>query len=228
MEARTVPGDPLQGIALFSGLAPRVRRRLVASATPRLYREGQILFREGDPGDALLVLRSGVVAVFRSGPGRDRAVLTVVRAPNVLGEVSLLDGAPRSASVEAIDRTEVLALSRTAFLDVVHTDPSLMDEVFHGLGLMIRRLTEQKTDYIFLDLPGRVAKTLVRLLDTEHDANAGTVHLSQSRVAELVGGSRQSINHVIRTFAHRGWLRTEGRRIVLTDLPALRHRAGLR
>ena len=227
MDWRAVPGDPLQGIALFAGLDARVRRRLVASSTPRAYREGQLLFKEGDPGDALIVMRSGVVAVFRSGPGRDRAVLTVVRAPDVLGEVSLLDGAPRSASVEAVERTEVLALSRTAFLDVVHSDEKLMDEVFRGMGSMIRRLTEQKTDYIFLDLPGRVAKTLVRLLDTERDADSSTVHLSQSRVAELVGGSRQSINHVIRTFAHRGWLRTEGRRIVLTDLPALRHRAGL-
>lgn len=95
-----------------------------------------------------------------------------------------------------------------------------------GCGL-VRRLTEQKTDYVFLDLPGRVAKTLVRLLDTEREAVTDRVNLSQSRVAELVGGSRQSVNHVIRTFAHRGWLRTEGRCIVLTDLPALRHRAGL-
>lgn len=227
MDWRSAQGDPLRGIALFAGLDPRVRRRLAATATRLVYREGQVLFREGDPGDALIVVRSGVVAVFRSGPGRDRAVLTVVRAPGVLGEVSLLDGAPRSASVEAVDRTEVLALSRTAFLDVVHTDERLMEEVFHGLGALVRRLTEQKTDYIFLDLPGRVAKTLVRLLDIDHDGDTDTINLNQSRVAELVGGSRQSVNHVIRTFAHRGWLRTEGRCIVLTDLPALRHRAGM-
>jgi CRP/FNR family transcriptional regulator, cyclic AMP receptor protein len=222
---RTAPGDPLRGIALFSGLDQEVRQRLAASATPRTYREGEILFHEGDPGDALLVIQRGVVAVFRSGPAGDRVVLTLVRAPGVLGEVALLDGAPRSASVEAVRPTEVLALSRAVFLELVHTDHRLLDEVFGGLGAMVRRLTERKTDYIFLDLPGRVAKTLVRLLDEEDELD--TVNLSQSRVAELVGGSRQSVNQVIRTFAHRGWLRTEGRCIVLTDLPALRHRAGL-
>ncbi len=222
---RAVPGDPLRGIALFAALEPATRRQLAATAVRRSFREGQVLFREGDPGDALLVVRTGAVAVFRSGPSGDKAVLTLVRAPGVLGEVALLDGAPRSASVEAVLPTEVLALSRTAFLDVVHTDHRLLDEVFRALGMTVRRLTEQKTDYIFLDLPGRVAKTLVRLLDID-DAE-DTVNLSQSRVAELVGGSRQSVNQVIRTFAHRGWLRTEGRCIVLTDLAALRHRAGL-
>jgi len=223
---RAVPNDPLRGVALFAGLDLRSRRRLAASADSRVYREGQVLFREGDPGDVLFVLRHGAVAVYRSGPAGDRAVLTLVRAPNVLGEISLLDGAPRSASVEAIAPTEALVLPRTAFLDLVHTDRRLMDEVFRAMGAMARRLTEQKTDHIFLDLPGRVAKTLVRLLasvEDEHDP----VGLSQGRVAELVGGSRQSVNQVIRTFAHRGWLRTEGRAIVLTDLAALRRRAGL-
>jgi CRP-like cAMP-binding protein len=223
---RAVPNDPLRGVALFAGLDLRSRRRLAASAESRVYREAQVLFREGDPGDVLFVLRHGAVAVYRSGPGGDRAVLTLVRAPNVLGEISLLDGAPRSASVEAIAPTEALVLPRTAFLDLVHTDRRLMDEVFRAMGAMARRLTEQKADHIFLDLPGRVAKTLVRLLASvsdEHDP----VGLSQSRVAELVGGSRQSVNQVIRTFAHRGWLRTEGRSIVLTDLAALRRRAGL-
>ncbi|MGA8112257.1 MAG: Crp/Fnr family transcriptional regulator [Actinocatenispora sp.] len=225
MDWRAAQGDPLRGIALFAGLEPRTRRRLAATAIARTYREGDVLFSEGDPGDALIVLRTGAVAVFRCGPSGDRAVLTLVRAPGVLGEVALLDGAPRSASVEAVAPTEALALSRPAFLELVHTDHRLLDEVFGALGGMVRRLTEQKTDYIFLDLPGRVAKTLVRLLDID-DAD-DTVNLSQSRVAELVGGSRQSVNQVIRTFAHRGWLRTEGRCIVLTDLAALRHRAGL-
>lgn len=223
---RAVPGDPLRGIALFAGLDQRIRRRLAASAEARVYREGQIIFSEGDPGDALLVVKHGAVAVFRAGPAGDRAVLHLVRAPGVLGEVSLLDGAPRSASVEAVGRTEVLALPRTAFLDLVHSDHRLLEEVFRALGEMVRRLTEQKTDHIFLDLPGRVAKTLVRLLSPTED-EAEPVNLSQGRVAELVGGSRQSVNQVIRTFAHRGWLRTEGRSIVLTDLSALRHRAGL-
>jgi CRP/FNR family transcriptional regulator, cyclic AMP receptor protein len=222
---RAVSGDALRGIELFSRLDPEVRRRLAATAVPHLYREGQIVFREGDPGDALLVVRRGAVAVFRTGPSGDRAVLTVVRAPGVLGEVALLDGETRSASVEAIRDSLILSLSRSLFLELVHSDHQLLDEVCRALGAMVRRLTEQKADHVFLDLPGRVAKTLIRLVSGTGPEIS--LDLSQSRVAELVGGSRQSVNQVIRTFANRGWLRTHGRQIVLTDLPALRHRAGL-
>ena len=89
-----------------------------------------------------------------------------------------------------------------------------------------RRLTEQNADHVFLDLPGRVAKTLVRLAG-ETNAPMVTIELNQSQLAEMAGGSRQSVNQAIGSFASRGWLRTEGRRIVVTDLSALRRRAGM-
>lgn len=222
---RTTSGDAFRGVALFAGLDPAMRRSLASTAVPHLYREGELVCSEGDPGDALLVVRRGAVAVFRAGPSGDRAVLTVVRAPGVVGEIALLDGGGRSASVEAVADTLLLALPRSTFLDLIHSDDQLLDEVCRALGSMVRRLTEQKADHVFLDLPGRVAKTLVRLV--QDVGTEAALDLSQSRVAELVGGSRQSVNQVIRTFASRGWLRTQGRQIVLTDLPALRHRAGL-
>jgi len=95
-----------------------------------------------------------------------------------------------------------------------------------SLGTLIRRLTEQNADHVFLDLPGRVAKTLVRLAG-DSQAPMVTIELNQSQLAEMAGGSRQSVNQAIGSFANRGWLRTEGRRIVVTDLAALRRRAGM-
>ncbi|MGA8113739.1 MAG: Crp/Fnr family transcriptional regulator [Actinocatenispora sp.] len=211
---------------MFAGLDAEVRRRIAAAAVPRTYRKGQLLFVENDPGESLIVVRRGAVAVFRTSPAGERALLHVVRPPGVLGEVSLLDGAPRSASVEAIESCHALALSRVAFLDLVRVNPRILDSVLHALGGLIRRLTEQNTDHVFLDLAGRVAKTLVRLAGDGAGAMA-TVELNQSQLAEMAGGSRQSVNQAIGTFAGRGWLRTEGRRIVITDLPALRRRAGV-
>ena len=153
-------------------------------------------------------------------------MLSVVRPPDVLGEVSLLDGSARSASAEAIEDCAALALSRGAFLELVHSNPRILDAVMRSLGALIRRLTEQNADHVFLDLPGRVAKTLVRLAgDTQ--APMVTIELNQSQLAEMAGGSRQSVNQAIGSFASRGWLRTEGRRIVVTDLAALRRRAGM-
>jgi CRP/FNR family cyclic AMP-dependent transcriptional regulator len=220
------PGDALTGVELFAGLEPEVRQRVIAAAVPRTYRKGQLLFVENDPGESLIVLRRGAVAVFVTAPTGERAVLSVVRPPGTLGEVSLLDASTRSTSAEAIEDCTALALSRSAFMELVHSNPRILDAVMRSLGGLIRRLTEQNADHVFLDLPGRVAKTLVRLAG-ESQAPMITIELNQSQLAEMAGGSRQSVNQAIGSFATRGWLRTEGRRIVVTDVAALRRRAGM-
>lgn len=220
------PGDALNGVDMFAGLEPEVRQRVIAAAVPRTYRKGQLLFVENDPGEWLILLRRGAVAVFRTAPTGERAVLNVVRPPDVLGEVSLLDAGARSLSAEAIEDCTALALSRTAFLELVHSNPRILDAVMRSLGALIRRLTEQNADHVFLDLPGRVAKTLVRLT-ADNQAPMITIDLNQSQLAEMAGGSRQSVNQAIGSFASRGWLRVEGRRIVVTDVSALRRRAGM-
>jgi CRP-like cAMP-binding protein len=220
------PGDALSGVEMFAGLDSEGRARLAAVAVPRHYRRGQLLFVEDDPGESLLVLRKGAVSVFRTAASGERALLSVVRPPGVLGEVALLDGAPRSASAEALEDTTALALSRSAFLELVHAQPRILDAVLRSFGALVRRLTDQTADHVFLDLAGRVAKTLVRLAgDTV--APLVTIELNQTQLAEMAGGSRQSINQALGTFAQRGWLHTEGRRIVVTDLAALRRRAGM-
>ena len=218
--------DALTGVEMFAGLDQESRQRVIAAAVPRTYRKGQLLFVENDPSDSLIVLKRGAIAVFRTAPTGERAVLAVIRPPNFFGEVSLLDGGTRSTSAEAIEDTRALALSRNAFLELVHSNPAILDAVMQSLGGLIRRLTEQHADHIFLDLPGRVAKTLIRLAGDSVSPMV-TIELNQSQLAAMAGGSRQSVNQAIGSFASRGWLRTEGRRIVLTDLAALRRRAGI-
>ena len=159
----TDTGDVLAGVEMFAGLEPEARQRVMAAAVPRTYRKGQLLFVEGDPGESLIILRRGSVLVFRTAPTGERAVLSVIRPPDVLGEVSLLDGSARSLSAEALEDCTALALSRGAFIELVHASPRMLDAVMRSLGGLIRRLTEQNADHVFLDLPGRVAKTLVRL-----------------------------------------------------------------
>src|SRR3954463_4966479 len=121
------PGDALTGVDLFAGLEQEARQRVINAAVPRTSRKGQLLFVENDPGESLIVLRRGAVMVFRTAPTGERAVRSVVRPPDVLGEVSLLDGSARSASAEAIEDCQALALSRGAFLELVHANPRILD-----------------------------------------------------------------------------------------------------
>jgi CRP/FNR family cyclic AMP-dependent transcriptional regulator len=219
------PADLLAGVEVFASLDHDLRARVAAAAVPRRFGRGQLVFVEGDPGDSLLVLRTGAVSVFRSAPSGDRALLNVLRAPDVLGEVAILDGADRSASAEALEDTTALSLSRSSFLDLVHSQPALLDAVLRSLGGLVRRLTDQTADYVFLDLAGRVAKTLVRLAGSATHEPV-VIELSQTQLAEMVGGSRQSVNQALGAFAGRGWLHVEGRRVALDDLAALRRRSG--
>jgi CRP-like cAMP-binding protein len=214
----------LGSVELFRGLAEPVLQQLAAVVRPKEYARGELLFVEGDVGDALLVLVHGSLTVFRSSADGERAALNVLEPPDVLGEVALLDGAARSASVEATEPSLVLSLSRQEFFAVLRTQPAVLEPLVRQLGTMVRRLTEQASDHILLDLAGRVAKTLLRL---STPGSPPVVAITQSRLAEMSGGTRQSVNQVLGGFAQRGLVHLEGRRILLVDVPGLRRRAHL-
>ena len=156
--------------------------------------------------------------------------MTVIEAPGSFGEIPLVDGGRRSASVEALEDTDLFLVPRADFLRLLADEPKMMQGVLRELGRTVRRLTDQLTDESLLDLPGRVAKTLVRLIEVRHEADPAAppvVGLSQGKLAELAGGSRQSVNAALATLAGRGLIHIDGRRIVVTDYAGLLHRAGL-
>ncbi|MCW2601309.1 MAG: Crp/FNR family transcriptional regulator [Frankiales bacterium] len=214
----------LRHVDLFAGLDELVLAQIASVARPREFDKGELLCVEGDVGDALLLLVRGSVTVFRTSPDGERAALAVVEPPQVLGEVALLDGAPRSASVEATAPTVVLSLSRAEFFGLLRHQPAVLEPLMRQLGAMVRRLTEQAADHVFLDLGGRVAKALLRL---STPGSPPVVAITQGRLAEMSGGTRQSVNAVLGGFAQRGLVHLEGRRVLLTDVPGLRRRAHL-
>ena len=220
----------LRATELFAGLDESVATQLGKSFTTRTFRKGQPLFHQGDPGDALYLVVDGSVAVFVVSEGGDRMVLSTLRPPDVLGEIALLDGGNRSASAEALEPTSVLTLSRSAFLEVIRTQPQLVEQLLRGLGGLVRRLSEQASDFVFLDLPGRVAKVLVRLAEDAGIASPDLpveVAVTQGRLAEMVGGSRQSVNQILQSFQSRGLVEVQGRKLLLSRVDLLRKRAGL-
>lgn len=217
--------ESLARVELLRDLDDAVLDRLAARVRPRSWRAGELVVAQDGPGDSLIILSQGAVTVYHQVDGGPRAALAHLRAPTTLGEVTLFDGAPRTASVEAVEPCEGLELLREELLAVLRDEPGFLDALLTALGRLVRRLSEQAADHIVLDLPGRVAKTLVALAPSGDEPPV--VSLSQGRIAELAGGSRQSLNQVLRKFAERGLVRVEGRGVVVLNLPALRRRAGL-
>jgi CRP-like cAMP-binding protein len=209
---------------LFSGFAPETLARLGERALERRYRKGQLIFSEGDSGDALLVLTEGLVKVFVTSDEGDEMVLITLRPLDTFGELALIDGGPRSASAQALEPTTALAVTRDDVRALMREHPQMADSLLASLGALVRRLTEQAADLVFLDLHGRVAKLLVQLA---REGNVLDLNLTQSDLAAMVGGSRQSINQILQAFQRRGYLDLQGRRITLKRLDALSRRAGL-
>ena len=220
----------LASSGLFGGLDQQVLASIVAEAHERRFDKGEALFHAGDPADAFLVIAEGSVKVFVSSERGGEMVLATLRPPEALGEVSLLDGGPRSASASALEPVVVLAVARSTLLDLIEREHAVADAVLRASARLLRRLTGKAADLVFLDLEGRVAKLLVDMAEQRGESREGAVALdlgvTQSDLAAMVGGSRQSVNQILHTLSGLGYLEVHGREVVIVDEPALRRRGG--
>ncbi len=221
----------LTGTGLFAGLDARLLRRLTDGAIRRTFPRGQALFHEGDSGESLHVVIEGLVKLSVASPDGREMLLATVRPMEAFGELSLVDGGPRSTSAVAVEETTVLVLRRSDLLEALRHEPALVEGVLRSMGALVRRLTEQTTDLVFLDVHERVAKLLVSLAERDGVSRDGAVvvdlALSQGELAEMVGVSRQSLNQALHKLAERGWITVDGRQVTVIDLEGLRRRAGL-
>jgi CRP/FNR family cyclic AMP-dependent transcriptional regulator len=211
---------------LFAGVGPEPLRAMARTLRSRRFRRGEVLFHEGDPGDALFVVASGAVKVVVPSEDGEEAILATLRRGDFLGELALLDGAPRSASAIALEATEALALPRDQFLALVATEPAIRDALMASLAGELRRLTTHVAELHFLDLTGRLAARLARLAEEHGDRLPdGTIRLdaplTQSDLAAMIGATRQSVNKLLGEFETDGLLKMERDVIVVPNLDRL-------
>jgi CRP-like cAMP-binding protein len=223
--------EVLKQAPLFADLDDEALRVVAAQASVRTFRKGALIFYQGDPGDSLYVLAEGVVKVFVTSAQGDEMVLATLRPPDALGEVALLDLGERSASAEAIEPVVAIAFARSTLIELMREIPSIGDAVLRKAGALLRRLTGQAADLVFLDLEGRVAKLLVQMADRQGTAGDDVIVLdvgvTQSDLARMVGGSRQSVNAILHGLEGRGFVEVHGREIRIVELDALKRRAAM-
>lgn len=223
--------DLLGRTTVFAALPRPALRMLAERAEVRSYASHRTVFREGEPGDALYAIASGLVKLeVRRGSG-ERFLLTTLQHPDTFGELSLLQGGARSATAVTVIPSTLLGVGRTAFTALLVQEPALAGAVLDSFGSLIRRLTAQSADLALLDLKGRVAKVLVALAEKQLAADRAEpapleIRLTQSELAQMTGGSRQSINQVLAAFQARGLVELRNRTVLISRLELLRARAG--
>jgi CRP/FNR family transcriptional regulator len=197
-------GGHLDAVPLFAELPPGMLAVLESESRVRRYPEGQVLFSEGDPGEALVILEEGRVKVCRFMAGGQEIVLAVQEAPASFGELALIDGAPRSATVIAQTPVVVRMLPRAALMGIVNNEPAVAMALMQGLVAMIRDTNDRLSDLQVLDVPGRVAKWLLHWAERSGKQREGGVgipfQISQSDLAAELGTTRVSINKALRMF----------------------------
>ena len=214
---------------LFHGIEPDELTRIAQAMARRRYKRGEVIFHEGDPGDALHVVVEGRVKITRESAEGDEAIVVILSPGDAFGELVLLDGAPRSTTATAMDATETLTMSRATFVELIDGASPFRWQALTGVARRIRRLTDQLAEVHFLDLAGRLALQLTRLAEESAPGQTADVRLSrtltQSDLAAMVGGTRQRVNQILGDFADEGLVSVDAGGMTIRDLERLRERA---
>lgn len=222
----SVARDALRACGLFGHADDATLDALAAALRIRRFRKGETVFHQGDPGDALFIVATGSVkVVLPSQESAEPAIVAVLGQGEFFGELAILDGAPHSATIVAVEPTEALVLRRETFLDLIDNEPQLRRALLASLAAEIRRITGHVEDLHFLDLPGRLASRILRLAATQERDGSNVVRIpwpyTQSELAGMIGGSRQSVNRLLADLADDGLVRLERDTLVVSDLERL-------
>jgi CRP/FNR family cyclic AMP-dependent transcriptional regulator len=213
------PTHRLEEVPLFAGLSADLLDELARESRTRRYAAGQVLWNEGDPGEALLVLEEGQLRVTRLTAAGVEVVLAVMEAPAALGELALLDGAPRDASVIAQRPVTVRYIPRSAFLALLRREPAMVESLLRTLAAMVRAGNARHLVTVGLDVPGRLAAWLLaRARDGSPELVIGR---SQGELAAELGTTRSTLNRALNGFEALGFLSRKGDRITIRDPEAL-------
>lgn len=212
---------------LLGDLDPELRRELTARGRRRLYRKDETVFAEGDPGGSLFVIETGRVQVFKTSEGGHQVLLGQLGPGDIVGEMSMLDGSQRSASVVAAGPTTGSLVAFADFEAFMTTHPRLLMGVTLELARKLRAANALAESRAPDDGAARLARCLLDLAARWGEpAASGGVTLrevfSQGTLGRMAGLSRETVNRRLRAWERRGWVATAERRLTLCAPDVLR------
>src|SRR5664279_6187429 len=216
----------LRNHPIFSDLDPEAFDQLCRYAKHTTLKRGTTIVSKGDPGNSLIAVISGTVKISVSSVDGRSAILNLIGPGEIFGEMSVLDGQPRSADAVANTNCEIFTIDRREFLPFVRSQPALAMKFIELLCARLRWTSDQVEEVILQDLPGRLASALIRLTEKHKQEPQGrTIAVTQQEISEMVGMTRESINKQLRAWAARDWVRLEHGAIVVLNVEMLRELA---
>jgi CRP/FNR family transcriptional regulator len=222
------PADPvelLSRVPLFSELSPGDLDRISRVAVPRSFPAGVRVFHEGDRSDACYLVRSGDLRVTREHSDGRAIALATLGAGDLFGELAMLDGEARSASVETLSDVELLALPAIDMRRILAEHPEISVKLIAALTRRLRETNERVARQSFQTVPSRVAGVLTQLIAEETTAEGRqgvTIRMTQADLAQLAGTSRESVSRFLATLERAGVVRVGRGRVTVIEPRRLR------
>jgi CRP/FNR family cyclic AMP-dependent transcriptional regulator len=220
MTQKSNPAELLARVPLFSELSRTDLERISRVAVPRSFPAGSRVFHEGDHSDACYVVRSGDLRVTREHPDGRAITLATLGPGDFFGELAMLDGQARSASVETLSDAQLLALPAADFRRLLAERPEISVKLIGALTRRLRDTNERVARQSFQTVPSRVAGVLTRLI-AEENASEGrqgvTIRMTQSDLAQLAGTSRESVSRFLATLERAGVVRVGRGRVTVLE-----------
>jgi CRP/FNR family cyclic AMP-dependent transcriptional regulator len=224
-EIKPNPTELLGRVPLLSGLEEGELRRIAQVAVARSYPKGSRVFHEGDESDACYIIREGEVRVSREHSDGRAIALATLGPGEIVGELAMLDGEARSASVEALTDVELLAVSATDMRGLLARNPEITAKLVVALTKRVRETNERVARQSFQTVPSRVAGVLSQLVSEEGDDQPGhgvTIRMTQADLAQLAGTSRESVSRFLAVLERAGVVRVGRGRVTMLDPARLR------
>jgi CRP/FNR family transcriptional regulator, cyclic AMP receptor protein len=216
----------LRNVPIFAELEEKDLIRVVKLGTRQKYKKGNIVVLEQESGAALFVIITGKVKVVRMDEDGREVILSMFGPGEFFGEMSLLDGLARSASVVATVKSELFMIHRRDFLELLNEFPAVTISLLAELAMRLRKADMQIKSLSLKDAEGRIANVMLILADDVGIFRKGKVEIDdlplQQDIANMAGTSRETVSRMIHLFIEGGEVQMKGNRLIINDYEAFR------
>jgi CRP/FNR family cyclic AMP-dependent transcriptional regulator len=211
----------LSFVPIFSELPNETLEKIEKIGTRKNYRKNDVILMEEESGTALFVIVAGKVKVARSSNDGREVILTILSDSDFFGEMAILDGLTRSATVTSIEETELFLLQRNDFMNLLHEHPEISVALLQEMTKRLRAADMKIKALSLKDAEGKVATVILQLADDIGKIKQGKVEIDklphQQDLANMAGTSRETISRTLHSFAKKGLVELEGSKLKILD-----------
>ncbi len=205
----------LEKIELFSGISPSSIAELATLMKEVSFKKNNTVITQGDDSRSLFIITSGRMKVFANDEEGNQTIFTFLEMGDFFGELSLLDDAPRSASVIAVEDSDVLNLSHQHFDSFLNNHPEICPALFKSLTSLIRKMDETICTLTSRDIYGRLVQALYNAAKEQADGTLITQRLTHQDLAEMVGSSREMVSRIFKELKTGGYIEVDKKQIII-------------